>query len=248
MRFLKFIYLIGAISIGLNLAIISGAYAQDTSEGGSDTRAPSDKPFRWGIKAGTTLNQFNQSGLTIGFNGGGFAKYYLIPLLDVQAELLYMMQGSGRDDYTRYLSAVGGNVYSITYMNRAVSFQSVEVPVLAVIKLGSVEGMVRAKALIGASYGYCFAAFERHDKLYEFTNGTEGIVGDELENVGGEYEQHQFDAIAGFGLDFNLSNGKLFIFDVRYNYGLNDVNLFKSSYVGGALYQNTLSINFSYGF
>jgi hypothetical protein len=246
MRLFKFIYFIGAISIGLNLAIISGALAQDTSEGGSDTRAPSDKNFRWGIKAGTTLNQFNQSGLTIGFNGGGFAKYYLIPLLDIQAELLYMMQGSGRDNYTR--SSIGGNISSITYMNRAVSFQSVEIPLLAVIKLGSIEGMIRPKVLLGGSYGYCFAAFERHDKLYVFTNGTEGIVGNAIENVGGEYEQHQFDAIGGFGLDFNLSGGKQFIFDVRYNYGLNDVNLFKSPYVGGALYQNTLSINFGYAF
>jgi hypothetical protein len=237
-------YFIGVI--GISLTLIPGAFAQEVS--GGDTRAPSDAPFRWGIKAGTTLNQFNQSGLTIGFNGGAFAKVALTPLLDVQAELLYMMQGSGRDDYTRSLSGIEGNVYSVRYLNRAVSFMSAELALLGIIKLGSIEGMVTPKVLLGGSYGYCFAAFEHHDKIYTFTDGTEGIVGHQVENVGADYEQHQFDAIGGFGFDFNLSNGKLFTVDARYSYGLNDLNLFKSPYLGGALYQNTLSINFGYAF
>jgi hypothetical protein len=159
-----------------------------------------------------------------------------------------MMQGSGREDFTRSFSEIEGNVTSIRYMNRAVSLQSAEVPLLAIIKLGSIEGSIKPKVLIGGSYGYCFAAWEWHDKQFYFEDGTVGIAGRRVENVLSEYEQHQFDAIGGFGLDFNLSNGKLFIVDVRYNYGLNDINLFKSPYVGGAVYQNTLSFNFTYAF
>ena len=240
------------ISTGLIIAVLNifpfSAYSQVASEGASDTRAPSDKPFRWGLKIGTTLNQFNQSGMTVGFNGGGFAKYTISPLLDVQGELLYMMQGSGRDDYTRNFSDSGGFISSVRYLNRAVSMMSAEIPIMAIFKLGSIEGAVQPKVMVGGSFGYCFAVFERHDKIYTMSDGTEGIAGYEIENVGADYEPMQFDAILGFGIDYNLSNGKMVIMDVRYNYGLNDLNLFKSPYLGGAIYQNTVSINCSYAF
>ena len=248
MRFFKFVYLILTVCIGVIPGGLSPVFSQDVSMGNAGTRAPSDKIFRWGIKAGTTLSQFNQSGLTMGFNGGFIFKSRINQLLDVQAELLYMMQGSSRDDYYRSYADIGGNVTGINYMNRAVSLQSAEIPILAILKLGSVEGSIVPKVLLGASYGYCFAAFERHDKHYFFSDGTEGIIGNQIENVLSEYENHQFDAIGGFGIDFNLDNGKLFMFDIRYYYGLNDINLFKSPFVGGALYQSTLSLNFSYAF
>jgi hypothetical protein len=248
MRFFKSACLILIVCFGIILCGLSPVYPQDVSMGNAGTRAPSDKTFRWGVKAGTTLSQFNQSGLTMGFNGGFIAKYQINQLLDVQGEVLYKMHGSGRDDYYRSYADIGGNVTGINYMNRVVSLQSAEIPILAIFKLGSVEESIVPKALIGASYRYCFAAFERHDKHYFFSDGTEGIVGNQIENVLSDYENHQFDVIGGIGIDFNLNNGKLFMFDVRYNYGLNDINLFKSPYVGGALYQSTLSINFSYAF
>ena len=249
MRFNRIIYLISAISICTLMVGANQVYGQVSDTGGGDTgtRPPEDKPFRWGVKAGTTLSQFNQSGLTVGFNGGGFAKYALGPI-DVQAELLYMMQGSSRDDFTRDLSNLGGDVATVRYMNRAVTFQNIVIPVMAVYSFGSVEGGVSPKAMAGLSAGYCAAAFERHDMIFTFSDGTTGISGHELENVGADYQSFQFAAIVGVGVDYNLSNGKLFSYDIRYNIGLNDLNLFKTPYVGGAIYQTTISINFSYGF
>ncbi len=249
MRFFKLIYLISAMSVATLMVGITQVYGQVSDTGGnSATRAPSDKPFRFGAKAGTTLSEFNQSGLTIGWTVGGFAKYHVIPLLDVQAELLYIMQGGSRDDYTRDLTNVGGNVLYERYLNRAVSFQSIQIPVMAVFNLGSVEGSVRAKAMVGASAGYCFAAFQRSDILFTFNDGSQSLIGDQLENVGADYQQLMVDGIVGFGLDFNLSNGKMFSIDLRNNFGLNDLNLFKTPANGGSIYQNTFSANFSYGF
>jgi hypothetical protein len=247
MKFSRFLSLIFTVCLGI-FSGLSPVFSQDVSMGNAGTRAPSDKSFRWGFKAGTTLSQFNQSGLTIGFNGGFIFKSRITEIIDLQAEALYMMHGSSRDDFTRSYANLGGNVLAVTYMNRAVSLQSASIPVLAILKLGSVEGMITPKVMLGASYNYCFAAFEKADKHYYFTDGTEGIVGNQIENVLSSYQQHQFYAIGGFGLDFNLSNGKLFIFDVRYHQGLSDINIFKSPYVGGALYQSTLSLNFSYAF
>ena len=250
MRFIRIIYLISAIGIGTFLSGGVQVFGQVTDTGGGDTgtRPPEDKPFRWGLKAGTTLNQFNQSGLTIGFNGGGFAKYSLGELFDVQAELLYMMQGSSRDDYTRDLSDFGGDVVTERYTNRAVIFQNIVIPVMGVYKIGSVEGAIRPKAMAGLSAGYCAAAFERRDIIFSFSDGTTGISGQDIENVGADYQQFHFAFLVGFGVDYNLSNGKMFSYDVRYNGGLNDLNLFKTPDVGGAIYQTTVSINFSYGF
>lgn len=250
MRFIRIIYLISAISIGTLAVGVNQAFGQVSDTGGGDTgtRPPEDQTFRWGLKAGTTLNQFNQSGLTIGFSGGGFAKYSLGELFDVQAELLYMMQGSSRDDYTRDLSDLGGDVTSERYINRAVTFQNIVIPVMGIYKIGSVEGAIRPKAMVGLSAGYCAAAFERRDILFTFSDGTTGISGQDLENVGADYQQFQFAYLVGFGVDYNLSNGKFFSYDVRYNGGLNDLNLFKTPNLGGAIYQTTISINFSYGF
>ena len=64
------------------------------------------------------------------------------------------------------------------------------------------------------------------------------------ENVKAEYEPHQFDIIGGVALDFTLSSGKVMTMDVRYQHGLNDINLFKSSTNGGAIHQQILSVNF----
>jgi hypothetical protein len=250
MRFIRIIYLISAISICTFSVGVNQVYGQVSDTGGGDTgtRPPEDQPFRWGLKAGTTLNQFNHAGLTIGFNGGGFAKYSLGELFDVQAELLYMTQGSSRDDYTRDLSDLGGDVTSERYINRAVVFQNIVIPVMGIYKLGSVEGAIRPKVMAGLSAGYCAAAFERRDVIITLSDGTSGISGSDVENVGSDYQQFQFAGFAGFGVDFNLSNGKIFMYEVRYSTGLNDLNLFKTPDVGGAIYQNTLSINLGYGF
>jgi len=249
MRFIRIIYLISAIGICTLMVGANQVYGQVSDTGGGDTgtRPPEDKPFRWGVKAGTTFSQFNQSGMTIGFNGGGFAKYALGPI-DLQAELLYMMQGSSRDDYTRDFSNLGFDVSTARYTNRAVTFQNIVIPVMAVYQLGSVEGAINPKAMLGLSAGYCAAAFERHDIIFTMADGTTGISGHELENVGADYQSFQFALVAGFGVDFNLSDGKFFSYDIRYSYGLNDLNLFKTPYIGGAIYQSTISLNFSYGF
>ncbi len=249
MRFFKLVYLISAMSVAIIMVGITQVYGQVSDTGGNAaTRAPSDKPFRFGAKVGTTLSQFNQTGLTIGWTVGGFAKYHIIPLLDVRAELLYIMQGGGRDDYTRDLTNVGGNVLYERYMNRAVSFQSIQIPVMAVFNLGSLEGSVKAKAMVGFSYGYCVAAFQRSDVLFTFNDGSQSLIGDQLENVGADYQKSMVDGIIGFGLDYNLSNGRIFSIDLRNNIGLNDLNLFKTPAIGGSIYQNTYSVNFSYGF
>ena len=204
--------------------------------------------IHWGIKAGASLNQFNQSGMTIGFNGGFVFRSNVTGIFDIQAEVLYVMQGSSRGDYYKSFDDLGGPVSSAVYTNRAISLQNVSVPLLAIIKLGTVQGFMEPKVMIGGSYSYCFAAYERFDEVFYFTDGSESVAGNQTENVLSDYQQHQFDGIGGFGLDFMLSNGKIFGFEVRYHQGLNDINLFKSPRVGGALFKNSVCVNFSYVF
>ncbi len=49
--------------------------------------------------------------------------------------------------------------------------------------------------------------------------------------------------VGGIGLDFNLSNGKAVSMDIRYTHGINDINLFKSTAIGGPIHQQILSVN-----
>ncbi len=204
--------------------------------------------IHWGFKAGTTLSQFNQSGLTIGFDGGVVLKSDISRIFGIQAEFLYIMEGSSRGDYTLSVSNIGGNVAYQTFTNRAVSLQCASLPILGIIHLGSVEGNIRPKVMIGASYSYCFAAFERFDEHLVFTDGTEAVAGNQVENVLSDYRNNQIDGIGGFGIDYDLTDGHIFGFEVRYHQGLNDINLFKSPRIGGAIFKNTICINFSYLF
>ena len=78
--------------------------------------------FRAGLKIGANFNQFNQPGTTIGFNGGLFAAYSPIKVLEVQLELLYMQQGGAREAYFQDLSSFDGPIAAISYFNRYVTF------------------------------------------------------------------------------------------------------------------------------
>ena len=223
----------GTVLVVLLLGFCKPAFAQESGGMG------------YGLKLGSTFNQFNSSGLMIGGNFGGFFSYRVTDFMNVQAELLYMLHGGSRDGFVRDYSFTGGNVVYIQYSNRAVLMHSIKVPLMVGFNLpDQVSESVTPRLILGISYGYMMAAFEIHDKTYKFTDGTEGIVGKEKENVKAEYEPHQFDIIGGVALDFTLSSGKVMTMDVRYQHGLNDINLFKSSTNGGAIHQQILSVNF----
>ena len=204
--------------------------------------------LRAGLKIGANFNQFNQPGTTIGFNGGLFAAYSPIKVLEVQLELLYMQQGGAREAYFQDLSSLDGPIAAISYFNRYVTFHNVEIPVLARVTLPSLSGeTVRPRLLAGFAYGFALAAMEYNDKRYYSSDGGLVVpISNQRTNVGANYEQHQFGIIAGFAVDYTLG-GKIFTTEVRYRRAINELNLINYAILehSGQLYSSTLSINFA---
>lgn len=202
--------------------------------------------IRAGAKLGANFNQFNQPGTSIGVMAGAFGNYEVLDYLKVQLEVLYMQQGGARINNTRDLGDIGGNISSISYYNRYVVFNNVEVPLLIKATLPDFKGeAVTPYLLLGGAYGFNAGAIEYHDRLYVFTNGDIVPISNLSENVGANYSQHQFGIIGGIGMDFNLGE-KTFTTEIRYRKGVNEISNIDYSIIGQAekIYTSSLSINF----
>ncbi len=215
--------------------------------------------FKVGVKVGANINQFSQPGTVFGFTGGAFGKYQVLDFLDVRAEILYNQQGGARQDYYRDYSFVEGNVQGIYYTNRYVNLHNLEIPLLLELHHPSFEDeIISPRLLLGFAYGFNVGAMEHHDKTYYF-NANESptsqiMISDQTENVGANYQNHQWGFIAGFGIDMKAGE-QTCTFEVRYRGGINQINNFRFGVppqnglpgtIGqeGDLYTSSLSVAF----
>ena len=240
-----------SVILGLFAAFgFTNSLAQDTGGGlmGGDLTI--------GAKVGANFNQFSQPGTTIGGSLGGYARYGFLEFLEVQAELMYSLNGGGRREYTRDLSSLpagsGSNnqfIDNILYINRSILLHTVELPISARLGLPELNnGTIVPKLILGGSYSFNFAAFENNDAIFNFANGSSSLVSNLNENVRGDYFSHAYSAHAGIALDFNLENSKVFTMEFRYRKGLNNINKVKTTIaeLTDKLYSSGFSINFSY--
>jgi len=228
--------------------------------------------FSVGAKIGPTLNQFSQPGTMIGFSGGGYASYHVLPILNVKIEPQYSMQGGARQSYYVNYSAIDGNVAAIGFYNPSVIMHTVEVPLLAELTLPEFEDeTIIPKLILGGSWSLMAKATETSTMRYFFNDGTPAVdVGYRRQNVTDNYTRSQFSAVVGFGVQFK-TDSRDFQIDVRYRQGFTQVNRIKypdaiqpltsspsssssssstsvgfpANGVGGNLYTSSLSINFS---
>jgi hypothetical protein len=202
-----------------------------------------DQGLRFGAKAGANLNQFTQPGTIIDFNVGAMLGIQFSEIIGIRAELLYSGLGGGLENFTRDLSDIGGTVSSVTYLNRSVYMKNVELPVMLTFMLGS-EGVVRPKILLGGSYAFMAATWEHNDKLYQFSNGMTGFYSNTVENITGQIQPHQFSVQGGISMEFDLG-GKIFVHELRYRKGVNNVNVLRGiPGTGGELLPSTISLSF----
>lgn len=219
------------------------AICQDASSGVSgDSGGSSSSGFIWGGKAGPTFNQFNHPGTFVGLTAGLVGSFEVTDYFTTQIELLYAITGGGRADADRNFVGIGNGIATVHYQNRAVVMQNIELPLMLFFTLSELNsGDVVPRLGIGASYAYCVAAFENHDKIYTLDNGVQTILGSRTENIGADIEPHQFSLNVGLAVDYKLTGGKILGTEMRYKYGLNDVNLYKSTYTGSVEIPTSLS-------
>jgi len=221
-----------------------------TDSSGQDTGGGSVGDLAIGAKVGVNFNQFSQPGTTMGGSIGGYARYGFLEFLEVQGELIYSLKGGGRREFTRFPSSLSdGLVNSVQYINRDIQLHTLEIPISVRLTLPELNGgAIVPKLILGGSYSYNFAAFEKSDAIFYFDNGNRGLVSDTRENVKGDYFPHQYSAHAGIALDFNLENSKVFTMEFRYRKGFNNLNKVNTivTELTDRLYSSGMSINFSY--
>jgi hypothetical protein len=185
------IFILGVIA---NLAV-----AQDTSTTYSTTTTTTTESTktstaRAGIKGGLNVSNLYMDEVTdenarFGFNAGFYAQIFSSEVFAIQPELLYSTKGS-RNTYDNGIFE-GDVKYNFNYL---------EVPVLAVIKLGSA-----AEIHVGPYWSYLLAA----------NVDVDGDIDtfDELDRDG--FEKWDFGISGGLGLNFGSTQ-----IGVRYSKGL----------------------------
>ncbi|MEQ9423610.1 MAG: outer membrane beta-barrel protein [Cyclobacteriaceae bacterium] len=241
--------LLGALSFFAASLLMTPLSAQDDSSGDDSGNFGSASTIKLGLKTGVNFNSFIQPGMTVGPNFGATARFSLpfTDIFDAQVELFYNSQGGGREDLSR---TVEGAISQLTYINRAVVFHNLELPVILNFGLPELNGeRMEPRFLIGLSYGYMMGAFEISDQVFTPTDPDLAAVGGGVtvnaQNVRAtaDYERHQFGFLTGIALDNKLDNGKTFTTELRYRVGLNNVNNFPFT---GELYTQTVSLSFAY--
>jgi hypothetical protein len=194
-------------------------------------QAQIDNPLVIGAKAGINFNQFSQPGTTVGGQIGGFVSFSPISLVAVQGELLYDLQGGGRQDYTWDLETLLGTnqsfnsipVSMIHYSNRGAMIHTLSVPISARIKPVNSTN-VKLSFLVGGSFDYAWGAFERRDAIYQFTDDTRLMNSDELENISSDIRDIQASVHVGVAFDFAMDDGNVITYEMRYRKGLRNLN------------------------
>ena len=163
-----------------------------------------------------------------GFKGGLFAEYNLVDLFSIHSEINYSMRGTeyGVDETT--LS--GLTIPKHKFMQK---LNYVEVPILVEYNL-PINFILKPKIFIGPEIAFLLNA------KIEYVENDVSIKEIEEDDT---FKSTEYGVVIGVGTDYNIFLGK-FIFDVRYYYGLSNINKVEASKITSS----TLSFNLGYAF
>lgn len=184
----------------------------------------SASPLTYGPKIGLTssgfyktfLSEGSHTGSIPGVAVGGFVSYNAMDFLSVSAELLFMQQGGTRVEMKE--SPVDNSIMASTANTR---LHNLELPLLVKLGLPNLFPGFKPQLILGPSVGYNLAATQSQD--ITFNLGETYVTGSGSENVRSEFQSMQYGLHAGIGAEVPLESF-LFLFDVRYRYGINPIN------------------------
>jgi hypothetical protein len=188
------IFLLGVLA---NLAMAQESTSTDatTTTTTKTENETATRTARGGIKGGLNVSNLyvddvNDENARFGFNVGLYAQLFSSEVFAIQPELLYSTKGT-RTTYDNILMGEGDAKFNLNYL---------EVPVLAVIKLGEV-----AEIHFGPYWGYLLAA------NIDYDGDTDSF--DELDRD--NFRDWDFGLAGGVGLNFGATQ-----IGVRYTQGL----------------------------
>jgi opacity protein-like surface antigen len=174
------------VKVGGNLSTISGMVSEDSG-------------LNWGDLASADASQ----AMKLGLNAGVYAEYMVLPLLGIQVEANFSMQGVSTEA-SAGSNALGGSIESTT--THSVNY--VNVPILAKVHFMSLRAF--AGPQLGFSLGY--------------NTTTKTVIGDNTNTQKATLEDdnyNSFDLSFVVGAQYKLTNN--LGIDARYNIGLSNV-------------------------
>lgn len=172
------------VKVGGNLSTISGMVSEDSG-------------LNWGDLATAEASQ----AMRVGMNAGVYAEYMIMPLLGVQIEANFSMQGVNTEGFVSS-GLLGGKIESHT----AYKANYINVPILAKLHFANI------RAYVGPQFGFATGINTTTKTISGDTTKTEDAV---LEDYSG------FDFSLVFGAQYKLTPN--IGVDARYNLGLTNV-------------------------
>ncbi len=214
-------------------------WAQDEGGGASSS-------MKFGLKTGLVSSRYNIAGASSGgikndVLGGVLFQMGFANGLGLNFEALYTRMGAAN---------VGGDLFfSIENKNNStpvlfsdVTTQGIRVPILFNYSIPGIESDMRPYISVGTELGFNLSSKAINTSTYE-SNGSEYTFTTD-QKLGGKIKMFDLAAVVGTG--FVLSGQYVsYVFDLRYNLGLMNVNNAYSYYIDNAVY--TRAFNASFG-
>jgi len=220
------------------LLVVNGAFSQDVKFGikaGLNVAGLSPVEMSG---SGVTLKMFENDGMKVGFNFGGFANVGLSDKLAFQPELLFSMQG-GKQKFGGFFSEIAEELagmkfnYQFIYLHLPLLLEFKPVDKFGIL-LGPQLGFNVSRSLTGSL-----------DGEKETISGSE--FDDFFTGIFDENPFKKFDASLTIGLQYSLSDN--LSLSARYNLGLtNNFNYSESGFSVKGWKNNVFQIGIAYSF
>lgn len=203
-----------------------------------------------GVRTGYLSSAFYNNSMSkisdnkTGFAAGAFFQYGISDILGIDFGVSYAGKG-GRDLNPEYLYHIENQYADNMIVNTNVKLNNLEIPLLInLYPAGSASNIV-PKIFVGAAYDYSFYSKSQNFYAKNYSNGT--LVTNETVNLGTRLLKHDFTAFLGGGIDYKLGQYTVGL-DLRYNFGLRNINNVESQFNNSNFQNNTFAIMASFGF
>ena len=231
-KYFKFLLFVSMI---LMTASVQSVFAQ--TEGDTGVK---DAVLRIGPKVGMSSSAFavDNENITDSKKGlivGGFAQYRLLSFLTLQGELLYQQQGAAN------VNQVQIDQNTTRYQN--ILQHNIDLPVMAIL---TVPGFASDSPLIpyfstGVNYTQNMKTYAVNKTKYTYDDGSSYRTSS-YTDVSSMYKQNDIGALFGMGFLMKTESW-MYTLDVRYRFGLTNINNFRPDNPGNDFTTNVLSVS-----
>ena len=199
-----------------------------------------DATLRIGPKVGMSSSAFavDNENITDSKKGlivGGFAQYKLLEFLTLQGELLYQQQGAANVNQQ--------NIDANTTIFQNILQHNIDLPVMAIL---TVPGYASDSPLIpyfsaGVDYTQNIKTYAINKTKYTYDDGSSYRTSS-YTDVSNMYKQNDIGALFGMGFLMKTESW-MYTLDIRYRFGLTNINNFRPDNPGNDFTTNVLSVS-----